>query len=201
MFTTTPINRCAMPPVPVLPGSIKHYAHQHNQPLALAWLQVQAVILFDRSSSMDERDAPGKLTRFELAVSELAKLQAQCPGRVAIVQFNDECSFQPGGVPDKPAGTTDLAGALELVKRKQMDSPGMRIIVISDGEPDDEAAALTLAKKFANRIDVVYCGPADKPDGRDFLRRLSAASGGQLVTADCATGLMAATIKLLAVGA
>lgn len=201
MNAITPINRSAMPIVPVVPGSIKHYAHQHNQPLALAWLQVQAVILFDRSASMDEHDAPGGLTRYTMAVSELSKLQAQCPGRIAIVQFNDECSFQPGGVPDRPTGTTDLAGALELVKRKNMDSPGMRIIVISDGEPDDEAAALVTAKKFANRIDVVYCGPTERPQGREFLRRLSAASGGQLVTADCATGLMAATIKLLAVGA
>lgn len=191
-----PLNRCELATVP---GSIRHYAAQHNQPFALAWLSVQAVILFDRSASMDNDDAPGNQTRYALAISELTKLQASCPGRLAIVQFNDECSLVPGGVPGRPRGTTDLAGALAYIKRLNMDTPGMRIIVISDGEPDSESAALAAAGQFKNRIDVIYCGPDDEPAGREFLHRLSRASGGTLVTADRAAGLMDATIKLLAV--
>lgn len=183
----------------IVPGSIAHYASQRKQSFALAWLAVQAIVLFDRSASMDDADAPGGKTRYQLAIRELAKLQAQCPGRVAIVQFNDSVSLVPGGVPESPYGTTDLAGALRFVKSKNMDT-GTRIIVISDGEPNCERSALEMAGAFSTRIDVIYCGPASRPEGREFLNRLALASGGQLVTADRAQGLMAATMRLLSVG-
>lgn len=198
-ITATPINRCAMPPATIAPGSITHYAQQRNQSFALAWLAVQAVVLFDRSASMDEADAPNGQTRYQLAISELANLQARCPGEIAIVQFCDSVSLIPGGVPDAPAGTTDLAAALRYVKARNMDT-GTRIIVISDGEPNCERAALEMAGAFHTRIDVIYCGPASRPDGREFLNRLALASGGQLVTADRASGLMSATLKLLTMG-
>lgn len=183
----------------IVPGSITHYANQRNQSFALAWLAVQAIVIFDRSASMDDADAPGGQTRYQLAISELANLQAQCPGRVAIVQFNDTVSLVPGGVPESPAGTTDLAAALRFVKSQRMDI-GTRIIVISDGEPNCERSALEMAGAFRTRIDVVYCGPATRPEGREFLNRLALTSGGQLVTADRAQGLMAATVRLLGVG-
>lgn len=182
---------------PVVPGSIQHTALQLRQSFAITWLRVDTVILFDRSDSMSQKDAPGGVTRFEMACSELAKLQASCPGRIAIVQFNDDVGLMPGGVPDAPASGTDLARALSYLRNNQMDMPGMRVIVISDGEPNHEEDALRVATQFQNRIDVVYCGPESMPAGREFLRRLSAMSGGILVTAACASGLMDATLKLL----
>lgn len=185
----------------IVPGSLRHYAIQRNQPLALAWVRVQAVIIFDRSASIDEADAPGGRTRYALACDELAALQAQMPGRLAIVQFNDGVNLVAGGQPDSPRGLTDLAGALAYVKQKRMDTPGMRIIVISDGEPNSESDALAMAGAINNRIDVIYCGPAHLPEGRDFLRRLAVASGGQLTTADRVDGLQKAVVGLLGVAA
>lgn len=187
-----------LPVTAIVPGSIAHYALQRRQPFALAWMAVRAIVLFDRSASMDDADAPGGHTRWALACDELAKLQAQCPGKIAIVQFNDTVSLVPGGLPETPAGTTDLAAALQFVKSKNMDT-GTRIIVISDGEPNCERSALEMAGAFRTRIDVIYCGPANRPDGREFLNRLALVSGGQLVTADRTSGLMTATLKLLSV--
>ena len=55
---------------------------------------------------------------------------------------------------------------------------GAAVALISDGEPDDEAAALAAARRFPAAVNVFYCGPEGGP-GQDFLRRLAQATGGQ----------------------
>ena len=65
----------------------------------------------------------------------------------------------------------------------------MTFFVISDGEPDDERGALKVAAQYTNVINGIYVGPEDRPTGRDFLKKLAEASGGQVVTADRAKEL------------
>src|SRR5688500_19462779 len=38
-----------------------------------------------------------------------------------------------------------------------------------------------IAKQYHNKIDVIYVGPEARPDGREFLKQLAKASGGQIV--------------------
>jgi Mg-chelatase subunit ChlD len=75
----------------------------------------------------------------------------------------------------------------------------MQFILISDGQPDSEGAALAEAKKFKNKISVIYVGPESNPSGRNFLQRLATTTGGKAVTADRAKEL-AASVQLLLKG-
>ena len=70
-------------------------------------------------------------------------------------------------------------------------------ILISDGQPDSEEEALKIAKTYQNHIDVIYVGPESSPSGREFLKKLAQASGGQAITADRAKELAASIEKLL----
>jgi hypothetical protein len=65
---------------------------------------------------------------------------------------------RPIALPDDlpvPAGGTALDLALEMAAAR---SP-RHILVVSDGQPDDEDAALAAAAMLTGTIDVIYCGP------------------------------------------
>jgi Mg-chelatase subunit ChlD len=117
------------------------------------------------------------------------------PGKMAVIAFSSDTVFVPGGVPPFLGGSTDLAGALQFAHIA--DTPGMRFVVISDGEPDSAADALDAARKYTNRIDTIYVGPESDLSGRKFLQKLAAASGGQSVTADRAQELRSSIEALL----
>jgi len=166
----------------IVPGSLQAIAQQQGVSLAESFVQAAAVVIVDVSGSMAAQDAPGGKSRYVAMLDELAALQASLPGKIAVVAFSDAPVFVPGGQPPFLGGTTNLTAALRFVK--VADVPGMRFIVISDGEPNNEAEALDAARQFRNRIDTIFVGPEARPLGRDFLARLAAASGGQTTTAD-----------------
>src|SRR5262249_40578770 len=118
-------------------------------------------------------------SRFACAKDQLIRLQRDLPGKIAVISWNSSPRFCSRGLPEEPAGGTNLTAALEFIR--PADGTGMRFIVISDGEPDDEHSALELAKNFQTKIDTIFAGPEDSP-GRDFLRRLAEASGGKAVS-------------------
>lgn len=79
------------------------------------------------------------------------------------------------------AGGTPLHAAIDLAKQQG----SQRLIVISDGIPDNQDAAMNAAKRFEGKIDVVYVGdPNDPWNGEDFLRKLAASTGGTEFTGD-----------------
>lgn len=163
-------------------GSLADIARRGDISLAESFLSCSAIILFDSSGSMASPDSREGKSRYNVALEELAKLQRSMPGKIAVIAFSSETMFCPAGLPPYLGGLTDLAGALTFAK--VADLPGMRFVVVSDGEPNSEAEALRVAKTYQNRIDTVYCGPEYCPEGRDFLSRLAKASGGVQVTAD-----------------
>ena len=62
--------------------------------------------------------------------------------------------------------------------------PGMRFVVISDGEPDSKSKALNIARQYQNRIDVIFVGDETDRDAIRFMNQLATASGGKQITAD-----------------
>ena len=158
-------------------GSIADIMQQENVSLAESFLTCDCIILFDVSGSMNSTDGMW-ISRFERGIKELKDLQATLPGRVALVQFADHPDFLPGGVPTTAYGGTDLTAALRYIKIAD-EIPDMRIIVISDGEPNNELTALAEASRFQNRIDTIYIGPETESLGRDFLSQLASRSGGK----------------------
>lgn len=82
----------------------------------------------------------------------------------------------------EPESNTDLAAALRHVKDM---NPGVTLI-ISDGLPDNEAAALAVARTFRGAIDVLYIGPETNHAAIAFMKKLSAAADGTVRTHDVA---------------
>jgi hypothetical protein len=144
---------------------------------------------------MSSSDSRNGQSRYEVACFELAQLQNSLPGKIAVLAFSSEVVFNPSGQPQYMGGGTALDKALKFAKIA--DVPGMRFIVISDGEPDSQQDALAVAKTYKNQLDVIYVGPEDYPAGREFLTRLAQASGGQAITADRAKELAKSIEKLL----
>lgn len=178
----------------IVVGSLADIAAKGNVSLAESFLNCEVTTIVDVSGSMDAHDSRGGQSRYTIALEELAKLQKARPGKVAVIAFSQSVEFVPGGVPPMLGGGTDLAAALRFAR--MADSASMRFVVISDGYPDDDKAALAEAASYQGRIDTVYVGPESDRYGRDFLARLAAANRGRAVTANRALEL-AATIETL----
>ena len=176
-------------------GSLAQIAQAQNVSIAESFLNVDALILVDVSGSMDTTDSRGGQSRYDVALQELARLQGDLPGKLAVIGFSSTSQFVPNGRPAMIGSGTNLAGALEFVH--VADDGDMRFIVISDGQPDEEEKALAVAAKFQGRIDGVYVGPEDDNRGRLFLERLSKAHGGRAVVAAQACELASKTERLL----
>ena len=167
----------------IVRGSISDMAKKRSQSLAETFLNVDAIAVVDISGSMGANDAPGGLSRWETANKHLTHLQGKYPGKIALVEFHSYVSFRPDGKLSSPDMTTALHDALEFVHIA--DDTGIKIIVISDGMPDNPGAALEMAQKFKSKIDAIYCGAEDDYEGgRSFLQKLTAATGGKIVTSD-----------------
>lgn len=166
----------------IVHGSIAAVANRERKSIAEQLLGATTIVVVDVSGSMAIEDSRGGRERYSVACEELAKLQAENPGELAVVAFSSVAQFCPGGVPPFLGGGTDLARALQFVK--SWDNTGLSFVVVSDGQPDDEQAALREAQTFKSRISCVYVGPETDRSGSLFLRRLAEMSGGQYATAD-----------------
>lgn len=181
----------------VVPGSLQDQATASGGSLAETFLNCDLVVLVDTSGSMIDSDAPGGRRRYDAACDELAKLQASQPGKIGVIGFSSYPAFCPGGQPPFQKGGTDLAAALDYARLVD----GLcKVVVISDGQPDNEEAALRAARAYTtSEISTVYVGP-EGGAGQDFLRKLAAANRGQSVTAE-KTKQLAAKIERLMLSA
>jgi hypothetical protein len=181
----------------IIPGSLGAIAAQSGATLAQSFMQADAIVIVDTSSSMGEPDADGPArpaytaswdkgfqprpqtgrTRYQAACDELAKLQASLPGRIAVVSFSTTVQFCPGGVPTNLQGGTNMAEALAFVR--PADGCGMTFFLISDGEPHDPDRTLAEARKFSDPITTIFVGSGP---GAAFLARLAALTGGTSTT-------------------
>lgn len=182
----------------IVQGSIHAIAIQTGKSIAELFSNAEVVTIVDVSGSMNTNDSRGGRTRYSVACEELAAIQKNRPGKVAVISFSSNVKFCPGGIPFFECGGTDLAKALRFAKIA--DVPGMSIFVISDGEPDNAKDALSVARSYKNKISTIYVGPEDHPYGRDFLQQLANATGGQSITSDRAKELSKSIETLLLKG-
>lgn len=176
----------------IVTGSLADVANRDGLSLAESFLSCEIIVLIDQSASMDARDAAGRRSRFSVADDELARIQKQYPGKVGVVAFSTYPQFCPGGQPVRFGASTDMAAALSFI----LPADGLAtIVLISDGEPDSERDTLAVARRFQSPIHTVYIGPKTG-DGRDFLARLAAATGGKSSTG-AEVGLLADNVEQL----
>ena len=179
----------------VVTGSLGAVARQGGVSLAESFVSADAIVIFDSSGSMDARDSRGGKSRYDVALEELSQLQATMPGKIAVIAFSDSAQFCPGGVPPFLGQGTDLAAALRFAR--VADVPGMKFVVCSDGQPDDEGEALAEVRRYKNPISVIFVGREADPRGRSFLAQLASATGGTTVTADRVMQLAEKAARLL----
>lgn len=179
----------------IIVGSQQDIANKSNQTLAQTFLSCDLIAVVDISSSMDSRDASNGKSRWEVARKNLVSLQGRYQGKIALIEFALRANYNPSGDLSRPYGSTNLTEALEFVH--VADDCGIKIIVVSDGEPDSKDAALAIATRFTQKIDAIYCGDErDLSGGRKFLERLVSVTGGKLISSD-SPGLIGDSIEKL----
>ena len=167
----------------IVPGSLLAIAQRDNIGMAESFLSCDILILLDMSGSMSSHDAPGGRSREQVAEEDVIRLQATHKGRIALFCFADYAIFAPGGVPLNCGGSTNMIAALRYIQ--PADDCGLKIILVSDGMPNDPTETLKVAREFKNRIDTLFCGPeSDVEGGRAFLEKLATITGGQAVTSN-----------------
>jgi Mg-chelatase subunit ChlD len=179
----------------IMKGSLSQIANHNGASIAETFVDADAVIIVDTSGSMDAADSRGGMKRYDVALEELAILQNDLPGKLAIIAFSNYPVFCPSGTPPFLAGMTDLATALDFARVADLED--MRFILISDGQPDNEAKALEAARAFVNPIDVVYVGMDSDSRAKRFLSDLARVSGGTSVTKERVMELSEGVRKLL----
>jgi hypothetical protein len=132
-----------------------------RQALELHKARSARCLLLDVSGSMVSLMPTG--TR---KIDRLRELAKDFPHERIFV-FADGCR-ETTAVPE-PHGGTDLAGAFRHVREHGV----CHVVLITDGLPDNEQAALREAAGL--KVDVLYAGPLPQPD---FLSRLALATGG-----------------------
>ena len=180
----------------VVVGSLAAVAKADGVSLAESFVGADAIVIVDCSASMGDHDGGSGKTRYERALEEIGRLQADLPGKVAVIAFSSDVQFCPGGCPPFLCQNTDLAKALRFAK--VADVAGMKFVVVSDGCPDDCDEAMRVGRGYKAHISTVFVGPEDDhEEGRAFLAKLAAASGGAADVAHLAHELAVKTERLL----
>lgn len=139
----------------------------------------RVLILADTSGSMDE-PAGGGRRKIEHLRQALNSVLCDRP-LALLIEFNSTAREVTLAAPlGDPTGGTALHLALDLAREFQP----RQTVVISDGRPDDEAAAIAAAEKLTGTIDVIYCGPDGDTKAIDFMRRLAKVGCGRVIVRD-----------------
>lgn len=135
------------------------------------------VILVDVSSSMGQ--AAGVRQKIDLLRDALAHVLPQIPASRLIAFSSFPREVTPFTLP-APSGGTDLTAALRYI----LPYAPQKTVVISDGQPDNQATALDAARQLTGVIDVIYCGPDSDGEAIAFMQRLAAIGEGTITVTD-----------------
>ena len=146
-------------------------------------------LLLDCSGSMDERMRNGqrRIDGLREVVSTVqSKRTTQMimfgPHQAKAVHILEQMSspvvFFADEIPE-PGGMTPLAEAIDFART----AGAGRLLLISDGGPNNEHLAMEAARNFGGRIDVCFVGDAGDP-GSIFLEELARLTGGSQFEGD-----------------
>jgi Mg-chelatase subunit ChlD len=135
------------------------------------------VVLADVSGSM-------RGNKIERLKRELTRLWPEINARLIAFADRPEWVANPQSLPGVGGGT-DLAAALTVAALAWPSE----VIVISDGLPRDEQAALDAAQAIPGTISVLFIGDEEDQRGADFMRRLAMVGGGMFAHKDLARSM------------
>jgi hypothetical protein len=150
------------------------------------------VLLLDCSGSMAGQ--VGGLRKIEILAMAIERLNLT---EWRIFTFNS--SVQESRYIPEPSGGTDMGRAIELIARECLPA---ETLIVGDGLPDSEAAALRAAKKLPGIISTLYVGPDRDIKATEFMLKLARQGGGRAHVQDLTQGpqRLASAMKLLGAG-
>lgn len=151
----------------VAQGSVYDVAERQGRDLTDVLAFADTVILYDHSGSMGG-------WKEEKAREALIELQRTHDGDILLIAFDSVPKMCYDGQPPSAGGSTALHLALDYAK--ELDIPGRRFILISDGAPDRPEETLKIARTYTCPIHTIYIGP-DGGSGLLFMNQLTALNG------------------------
>lgn len=161
-------------------GSVIDHAHKLNSDLATSFLDVELILLCDRSGSMAGRDAQSK-ARYQVEDEIVKDLQRRHEGKILLASFSDYATIHVNGILPEPSGGTKMLDGLKKILPYCVGD--MRVILISDGEPSDNEEKIVQygVLHFMNRLDTMFAGPRGS-SGEAFLKHLARMCNGTTQT-------------------
>lgn len=164
-------------------GSVVDHAKRMNSDLATSFLDVQLILLCDRSGSMLDKDARSlefgskQKARYEIEDELVAQLQLKHQGKILLASFASYALIHPDGLLPAPSGSTFMLDGLKKILPYTVGD--IRVILLSDGEPSDsENQIVSFAMShYMDKLDTMFCGLLGSP-GEVFLKKLAAACMG-----------------------
>lgn len=156
-------------------------------------------LIIDKSGSMSIADQPGGMTRWDAAQESTMALARKCeqldPDGITVYTFSSRfkrydnvtaAKVQQVFLENDPVGRTDLASVLQdatqnFLARKMSqdwDKEGEIILVITDGEPDDQRAVIEVILKTTQQMErdeelgISFIQVGNDPGARQFLKAL-----------------------------
>lgn len=136
----------------------------------------RSLLLVDTSGSMSNFIASGgtRIDALRKTVTELKSTHS-----VPVASFSGRGVRMIEGEIPNPAGHTPLTEAIDFGKYQG----ATHLVVVTDGEPDNQHSALDSARSFGGVIDVFFIG--DPNDfGAAFAKRLAESTGGNVNVTD-----------------
>ncbi len=149
------------------------------------------IIICDVSGSMDEK--AGSRRKIEHLHEAGRDSWDAISGAKKLLEFSSGTREISG--PDQlsqPSGGTALHLAISVAT---VHRPA-HTLVNSDGQPDDEAAALAAADVLSGTIDVIFCGSDSDLAAIAFMQRLARTGCGRVVVADVVKHASGQSLKL-----
>lgn len=126
-------------------------------------------------SLLDVSGSMGETVGNERKIDSLRKAIASLPSSARKYVFSSNCF--PVEIIPEPQSNTNLAGAFETISSETMN----RVILVSDGMPDNPESAISFAKRLQIPVDVLFIGEGES-SGEKFMRELSHTTGGKEIT-------------------
>lgn len=163
------IAKAAARPVPADPALVHLRSRLSN-------CSPESIVILDVSGSMA---APAWGGYTKIALLRQAVIDAWTGERLIVFSSRARVIDSPAGIPE-PEDSTAMHEAFALAAQYRPS----RTLVVSDGEPDDPAAALAAAEQVSGQIDVLYIGPDSASGAIEFMRRLVRVGCGRMETYD-----------------
>lgn len=136
-------------------------------------IETRPVLLLDISGSMNE--CIGKKRKIDM----LREAVMQNTGVRQFV-FSDDI-HEVGYVPETAEGGTDLSRSFGYLKTENIINKNTRLVLVSDGLPDDSDDAIQTALQLEIPVNVLYIGPGNDK-GERFMKNLATITKGTELT-------------------